>query len=540
MEKIFFAGISNEDSVSNKYLLYKLNDIIKIGDWKDISLVIDETAEKSILKIIAVENSKVLGTNIVGVSADISGEALKRLNLLINHPFNPQKTLRAALDILRYYKKLGYSTARIETVYFDEQTGVLHVKLNGGRITKISVEGNMRTKEKLITREFKFGVGDYFRYDLAEKGLADLRSTNLFDQIDLLIIPNDDGAEFKIKVVEKVSNVIRLGLRFDNEYQAQFSLDLRDENFNGTGTEIGATISGGIKNRIYGIEQKANRVFESYLTYKVRAFYEFNNVNSYRDDIATEDNEFSRSKTGEYRQQYYGGSFAIGTQVERFGNLFAEARYQRDEIKDISNYSGSIYHIDVSSLRLSLFVDSQNEYPYPTVGFLIRSYYETAQTAFGGDVSYTKFFFDYKNIITYRSINTLSVRTVIGFADKTLPLSRQFSLGGQNSFFGLRENEFRGRQIFLASLEYRNKLPFKLFFDAYIKARYDLGAIWEEREQIRLKDLRHGVGATLSLNTPIGPADFSIGKSFYLKNTLANNTIVWGPTFFYFTIGYYY
>ena len=72
-------------------MLYKLNDIIKIGDWKDISLVIDETAEKSILKIIAVENSKVLGTNIVGVSADISGEALKRLNLLINHPLNPQK-----------------------------------------------------------------------------------------------------------------------------------------------------------------------------------------------------------------------------------------------------------------------------------------------------------------------------------------------------------------------------------------------------------------------------------------------------------------
>ena len=51
---------------------------------------------------------------------------------------------------------------------------------------------------------------------------------------------------------------------------------------------------------------------------------------------------------------------------------------------------------------------------------------------------------------------------------------------------------------------------------------------------------RHALGATISFNTPIGPADFSVGKSFYFSNTLTNNTIVWGSTLFYFTIGYYY
>lgn len=129
---------------------------------------------------------------------------------------------------------------------------------------------------------------------------------------------------------------------------------------------------------------------------------------------------------------------------------------------------------------------------------------------------------------------------MVGSADNTLPLSEQFSFGGQNSFFGFREFEYRGRQILVTSLEYRYKLPFQLFFDAYIKGRYDLGSIWDERQQIRLKDLRHGIGATLSIDTPIGPADFSIGKSFYFKNILPENTVVWGPTFFYFTIGYYY
>ncbi|MHB8931274.1 MAG: BamA/TamA family outer membrane protein, partial [Melioribacteraceae bacterium] len=251
-------------------------------------------------------------------------------------------------------------------------------------------------------------------------------------------------------------------------------------------------------------------------------------------------NHFSRSKTGEYRQSYVGGSFGIGSQVEKFGNFLIEARYQRDEIKNKLDYTGPTYIKDISSLRFSLFIDSQNEYPYPTVGFLVKSFYETAQTVLGGDIGYTKFYFDYKNIISYRSINTLSVRAVIGLGDGTVPLSEQYSLGGQNSFFGLRDNEFRGRQVFFTSLEYRYKLPIKIFFDTYIKARYDLGSIWQEREQIRLKDLRHGVGATLSFNTPVGPADFSVGKSFYFINKLSNNAIVWGPAYFYFTIGYYY
>ena len=128
----------------------------------------------------------------------------------------------------------------------------------------------------------------------------------------------------------------------------------------------------------------------------------------------------------------------------------------------------------------------------------------------------------------------------MGFADKTLPLSEQYSIGGQNSFFGMRENEFRGRQVFIASLEYRYKLPVKIFFETYFKLRYDLGSAWDEQEQIRFKDLRHGLGATLSFDTPIGPADFSIGRSFLFRKNLPGNPISTGEVFFYFSIGFFY
>jgi NTE family protein len=128
----------------------------------------------------------------------------------------------------------------------------------------------------------------------------------------------------------------------------------------------------------------------------------------------------------------------------------------------------------------------------------------------------------------------------MGFGDKTLPLSQQYSLGGQNSFFGMRDYEFRGRQIFLSSLEYTAQLPFDIFFDTYFRFRYDLGSTWEEQEQIRFKDLRHGIGGSVSFDTPIGPADFSVGRSFLFIKDLPDNPISWGDVLFYFSIGYYY
>jgi len=129
-------------------------------------------------------------------------------------------------------------------------------------------------------------------------------------------------------------------------------------------------------------------------------------------------------------------------------------------------------------------------------------------------------------------------RIQLGFADPTLPLSEQFTLGGQYSFFGMHENEFRGRQLFLVSFMYQYKLPLQMFVDTYLSFRYDLGSTWEVQEQIRYKDLKHGIGGTISFDTPIGPADFSIGRSFLLRQVSGGSTATWGDILFYFSIGH--
>lgn len=525
--------------ISNKDLLYKLYLIQRIRNYKDLFWLITKDDNKTLVELFTIPYPVIENYELSGDSILTAQNFTDILNPLLGKSFNPDSVFNTLLKILQLYRSMGYSLASIEKVEFIEESHKLLIKINEGKIDTLIVEGNDKTNERIITREFSLKKGDYFKYDVAKAGLSNLRGTNLFEQVELLNENSEEKNNIRIRLIEKPSSIVRFGFKIDNENYSQASVDIRDENFNGTGTEMGAIISAGIRTRSYIFEHKANRVFDTYLTYKVRAFYEFNDVNVYNDDNAAF-NRIVRNKAGEYRQIFYGGSFGIGAQVKRFGNLLIEARFQQDQIKNKSGSVTQAYKSIISGLRFTLSIDSQNDYPFPTEGFLVKTFYETAQTALGGDIGYSKFYFDYKNTFSVIKDHTFIFRTVLGFGDKTLPLSQQFSLGGQNSFFGMREYEYRGRQIFLTSFGYRYKLPVKLFFTTYLSMRYDLGSIWSQKEEIRFKDLRHGIGGTISFQTPVGPADFSFGKSFNIKNTFPKKTIVWGDTFFYFTIGYYY
>ena len=539
-ERPFLIKYSIADSVSNYRILEDLYSLALKGIYKKLSAVINVHEKYSTVKFIAEENPLVKKINIEGITQITDSRVDSIFEVLKSKPYNGRKILKTIFKILDIYRKKGFTLAEVKNVYFDKITGVLTVQVDEGKISKIKVVGNNYTNTTIITRELNFHKGDYFKYKNAAQTLINLRSTNLFDNIYLVVNRNNNENNVLVHVSEKASSLLRFGFRVDNENKAQLSLDLRDDNLFGSGTELGLLLFGGSRNRAYVLEQKSNRIFNTYLTYKVNAYYKFNDVYTYNNVPTHSDRYFERKQDGEYRQIYYGASVAAGMQVKRLGNLIFEGKYQIDQIKNKQNQPINPYKTKLVSLGVSSTIDTQDKYPYPTKGVYFKAKYETAQTILGGDVGYTNINFTYKNYFTIDGVSTFSPRFKLGFADKTLPLSEQYSIGGQNSFFGMRDNEFRGRQIFITSLEYRYKLPVKLFFTTYFMLRYDLGSTWEKQEEIRFKDLKHGIGATLSFDTPIGPANFSVGKSFLFIKNLPGNPISLGDTYFYFSIGYYY
>jgi len=535
----FIDNYVDKSEITEETILYSLYEFSRTGEYNSLAIKLQTVSDTAKITLIAEQNPIVQNVTVSGHTLLNPVYVDSVFSLHTGKPYNSRALFESILQVLRAYRKLGYSLATLESIEFSKE-GHLNLSFSEGIINELVLNGNDKTNDPVIFREIKLHQGKIFNYREAEEGLANLRGTNLFNKIELVSNRTLMGNQVEILVDEKISSLVRFGLRIDNEYLTQLLVDLRDENVFGTGTEIGSVIQFGSRSRSFVLEHKANRVFDSYFNYKLRAFLNFNDINTYINDSTVSDSRFSRSKLSEYRQINSGLSLAIGTQVRKFGNLTIEGRLFEAEVKNKIDYTGDTYKQNVASLRVGLSVDSQNKYPFPTKGFLVKGFYETAQKLLGTDLAFSKLFFDYKSISEIAEDHTLSPRFVAGFADETLPLSEQFSLGGQNTFFGLRDHEFRGRQIFLTSIEYRFKLPVKLFFDAYIKARYDLGSIWSKREELKFKDFKHGIGASFSLDTPIGPADFSLGRSFIIKKVTSENIAAWGPLFFYFTIGYYY
>lgn len=536
--KIFMSN--KIDFISNIQIQKKLEQLFDTGYYKNLSAELIENSVNCTLKINKEYNPRVRDIVLIGVSL-ISSDGIDEIfSEIKTKPYSAIKTAEAITKLTSLYRKNGYSLAEIQEISFDEETNTLKIFVDEGIISQILVEGNHKTNTDVIIRELPFSAGDFFRIIDVENGLKNLRSTGLFENVDVSVYDDNGQNVLLIKVVERQTALLRVGYRIDNEYRFQLGLDIREENLFGTGSELGFIFFGGIRSRSYILEQKANRIFNTYFTYKINAFYKIKDISVYTDQPFETYKRFSRTKNGEYRQINYGLSLGVGTQVGRFGNLIVEGKYQFEKVKNINLSAINPYDFKAFSLKLSTTIDTQDKYPYPQKGLYFNGFYESAQTILGGNLAYTIFGFEYRNYFDISSQTVISPKIIFGFADKTTPLGQQFSIGGQESFFGMHEHEFRGRQIFLASLMYRYKLPFKIFFDTYFKVRYDLGNTWAEQEQIRFKDLKHGIGTALSFATPIGPAEFAVGRSFLFRKDFPENPISWGDVLFYFSIGYYY
>ena len=531
------ANYKNQDSVSSAQLTNDLIRLYKSGKYRQIEIEQTPFKDSTRLEFIFELNPLIKSIVPIGITQLDSIEVSSALSALQNTAYNNRSIAESGSQLLKMYRQKGFLLANLTKLDFDEITGQLLIYIDEGIISNIKVEGNY-TRETLITREIPIKVGDYFVYDKIKMGLDNLRSTRLFKDVVLYVTEENGQNNLIIYVEERLSGVLRFGFLVNETYNAQISFDIRDENLFGTGTELGLLLYGGASNRAYIAELKNQRILKTYLTYNLSAYYKFSDINVYRSTLSSTDKTFSQEKAGEYRQIFYGASLSLGTQIEKFGNLIFTGKYQFDEVKNIEGNFPEPYKTKIVSLGINTTVDNMDRYPYPLKGLSLFGFYETAQSFLGGDESYISLGLDSKYFIQLGKRSTLVPRLKIGFGDNTMPISEQFLLGGMDSFFGMRENEFRGRQIFLASLMYRIKLPFKIFFDTYLKARYDLGSTWEFQSQIHFKDLRHGIGGVVSFDTPIGPADFAVGRSFLLRKDLPENPLVWGDVLFYFSIGY--
>lgn len=456
--------------------------------------------------------------------------------------FSPQRAINYIKGVIKYFRREGNALFSLVSSSFDENTGVFLMNFDGGRISEVVITGHVKSNPTVILRELPVDRGEMLDLDKLKSGLDNLYSTGLFENFTINVIKRDNKNILEMEVNEKISQIARLGFKVDNENAPQVNVDIRDANIFSSGSELGLIMFLSPRKISGEIESRSNRIFNTYLTYKLGFHYSHRDIFTYIDDPRGTGNFYTKTRFGEYRQTLAGASFWMGTQVGRFGNIIAKAKYELNRIENITASDGLLYDAPIFSLNLSTTIDTKNKYPYSTEGILFNGFYETGLSFLSAETGYTNFGAKLDAFIPISSSITVIASGEIGFADQTLPLTQQYSLGGLRSFYGMYQDEIRGRQLLKLGLEYRYQLPFKIFFDTYLNAGYNIGSMWEKEEKIKIKDLRHSIGIGISFDTPIGPADFALGRSFLLEKDIliGGGPVTWGPVIFYFSIGYYY
>lgn len=530
----------NSDTATAGDLRMLATLIFSTGNYSDVRILVNERGDSSIVELGLTPNPTVFSFSFRGNEEISTDSLLEVVRPMLGKRINYEEENRILESILQCYRDRGLSLARISNASFDSARGMVDLTISEGTVDGRRVSGTTKTKDYVIWRETTFSPGNKFRLSEAAEGLRNLYSTSLFDQV--LIDVQQVGPEKRniivVKARERSTGLIRFGLKLDNERNLQPLIDIRDSNFLGIASELGAQFFGGPRNRLFLGEFTANRIFDSYLTFSLRGYYDLRDVNVYETKASTNPTIWERNRTGEYRTVKEGVRLAFGTQLERLGFVKVEGRIENQRYWNIFNTPISEDRFGIAALKVGTTIDTQDRFPYPRSGVEMNIFFESAFYRPKRGKGFSKFDLSYELYKTLGTRHTLRPKILFGIGDETLPITEQFSIGGQQNFFGLREDDALGRQLMILSLEYRYRSPFSLFFDTYLKVRYDLGSTWSDPDEIKIKDLKHGIGVTLALDTPIGPAEFSVGRSFFIRQDVLDEPASYGPLLLYFNIGY--
>ena len=459
---------------------------------------------------------------------------VKDLNYYLNSNFLGKEINESNLEkikskIFSYYKQFSYEFINIERM---ELIGkVFEIELNEGLVGKIII--NSEQYKFLITRDITFKEGDILSGKKLSETYNNLINSGFFEEVNIDLKKENNRINVIINTIDFPSRYLQLGLNVNNNRNTRVGLDLINDNIFGIGTRSDLRLMAGNRDFNSSMTIENPRIGETLLNLSLNAYYRHRDIRSYEIDTTVKSSKrYAKIISGEIREQRYGAALQGGFRIGRVGDFLVKYKYEKQRFYDKASSERDDFYT-LSTISVGTFIDSEDDIYIPKKGVYFRSTVESNLFS-DPEAGFTKWDVFYRQTISYGS-HAISPIVQFGIADATLPLVENFNFGGEENFFGFRQFENRGRQIFKASLAYRYKSPINILFDTYFRIRYDLGSVWLEPSSIKLNSLRHGVGFTTILDTPIGPASFSVGKSFF--NNGSNN--VFGPTLAYFSIGKY-
>lgn len=230
-------NIHNGDTYNPATIQAGLKSIYELGFFTDrMKAVPVENPDGTInLKLVLEENLPVTNVTLEGNTVVSTEELMSYLTPLIGQPQNIGKINNAIENLNNCYSSKGYILARVKSIA-DDPDGTINIDIVEGKINKILISGNKKTKDYVIARNIMTEPGMVYNDNLVKKDLVRLYSTQAFKDVNRTIdVCEDDPDKFNvtIDVQEQRTATISVGGGLDSNTGIFGSLGISDNNFRG-------------------------------------------------------------------------------------------------------------------------------------------------------------------------------------------------------------------------------------------------------------------------------------------------------------------
>ena len=511
------------EALEREKLQRDIDSIYELGFFSTVDMELSQVPS-------GVEVAFVVNENPVVESISFSGntvykeEVLK--GLIFTHPgsvFN-RVFFRNDLDrIQEKYGNDGYVMVRIADVSMNR--GNISVKIIEPRIGDVIIQGNVKTKTKIISREIKVKKGDIFNATIFRHQLGKLNNLGYFDDVNIGFEPGDemDTSDIILTVKEKKTSSIGFNVGYGSDGGFSGGIVYRDVNWAGLGhiAEIGFDLG---DNEQYWISYSSPYMDKSTFGWKVGAYRRFYEERYYYHKWKKQF-EYDETTRGLYAG--IGRKFGGNENFSWFLTLdWKETEYDnvQNEIPgyydDLTMWGGKNFTTDVTIAYNTL--DQYLSYPK---GFVSEVNISKAYSVLGGDFEYLKYWLQLRYYVPFQleqilgdliEIDSISDEVPLIFATRfrigsssvaDLPAFARYSLGGENTLRGYHSRTFEGNEMILANAELR--IPIQSMFS--IVGFFDIGNAGDSINYF--SDLKSNYGFGVRVNTPMGNLrfDYALG-----------------------------
>jgi outer membrane protein insertion porin family len=417
----------------------------------EIRLVWDLTERQLITSPITIK-----GIQLDGVTLFPESVARAALGTIPSGPINNYQLLQIVKGLYDLYYRNGYIMVRfaVESASND----VLHLKVEQGKIGKITIQGNTFTKDYVIQKNFGIKPGQILNRGRLAVAYQKLTSLGYFKSVNLVPSWKDDRVDIDLTITE---NQKLGGLNGSLAYSPQSGgivgkLDYTQKNLAGTGQDLSFSYSRGL------IEDQSAVWDLGYST--VGFFRDFNRVGL---DLYRK----SQDQTVDGNTTTYitiGGKASVSYPVADYTAL--NLSYENDEVRAAASTTWT----PMDSFTVGLSYDDVNNPNFPTSGTR-RSVSLKKSGGFAAGPSFSKLNAQWINFSpTHLNLPFLSERDQVlavrlGLDWGTdLPASQAYDFGGTSMIRGTTATP--ASRLAFANFEYRvslvEGLTATLFFDS--------------------------------------------------------------------------